>query len=607
MPAELLLVHHLIVLLVHHHLVIAARLGASDDTTDGCATLPLVEEDPLMKRRPTVSLSRRSLLKLGGAAAAASALGLRHDESVADGSDAQQKPPAPKRGGTFRLRINEPPAHFDPHQTAAYSTMVPLSFVYSQLVRIEAGVTVIPGTQPILGDLAESWDRQGETVYVFKLRQGIRWHPKPPVNGRELTAADVKYTFERLLTLKGAGTQAILEMVDKVEAPDKYTVKFTLKEPNVWFVDRLASTATWIVAKECVEKHGDLKKWESMVGTGPWMAERYAQSTSSFTKMSFVRHPDYFRRGLPYADAVELTVDPDPTSALATFAAGKYDFGPERGMAVRRSDLGIAKKNLGWLMPTREMLADFGSLAAMKLDQDPFKDVRVRRAIAMADNWHEVLEHNVLSKGKGAPNPLVPAALKEWSVPIDKLPPEGRKLYEPDPAGARQLLAAAGHQGGIAIPVETTGYDPDWLDAVNIEVKNWKAAGVQADLKVKDWSAFTSSSLLGKFDKMLLTRRGGATDPDWYFTPLLPGHPLNRSGVNDPKLTEMIKLQRRTDDEKKRREIVYDIQRYFSQQVYFTFGASASAVTTWWPYVTDFGPNIGPDYGWRLVAAWLDK
>src|SRR2546425_606889 len=95
--------------------------------------------------------------------------------------------------------------------------------------------------------------------------------------------------------------------------------------------------------------------------------------------------------------------------------------------------------------------------------------------------------------------------------------------------------------------------------------------------------------------------------PDWYFTPLLPGHPLNWSGVNDPKLTEMIKLQRRTDKERKRREIVYDIQRYFSQQVYFAFGPSVSAVATWMPYVRDFGPNIGPDYGGRLVAAWLDK
>ena len=210
-----------------------------------------------MVSRVTAPLSRRTLLRLGGAAAAASTLGLGPDEGLANG-DAPSKPVAVKRGGTFRLRMNQPPVHFDPHQTAAYSTMVPLSFAYSRLVKVQNGSSVAPGTQPIEGDLADSWDRQGETVYIFKLRKGIRWHPKPPVNGRELTADDVKYTYERLLATKGSSNQPILEMVDKVEAPDKYTVKFTLKEPNVWFVDRLASTSTWIVARECVEKHSDL-------------------------------------------------------------------------------------------------------------------------------------------------------------------------------------------------------------------------------------------------------------------------------------------------------------------------------------------------------------
>jgi peptide/nickel transport system substrate-binding protein len=124
---------------------------------------------------------------------------------------------------------------------------------------------VVPGTQPVEGNLAEAWDRTGDTVYVFRLKKGVRWHNKPPVNGRELTADDVKYTYDRFLTIKGKGNRAILEMVDKVDVVDKHSVKFTLKEPNAWFVDRLASTATWIIAKECVEKLGDLRKPESVV------------------------------------------------------------------------------------------------------------------------------------------------------------------------------------------------------------------------------------------------------------------------------------------------------------------------------------------------------
>ena len=553
------------------------------------------------------SLSRRNLLKLGTAAAVAGTIAFQKRESRADGDPPPEKARQPDRGGTFRIRLAQAPAHFDPHQTAAYSTMVPLSFAYSRLVMIKPGSTIVPGTQPLDSDLAESWDRVGDTVYIFRLRRGVRWQPKPPVNGRELTAEDVKYTFDRFLT-KSNPNRSVLEMVDKVEAPDKYTVKFTLKEPNAWFLDRMASTSTWIVARECVEKYGDLKKWESVVGTGPWMLSRYEPGS----KLTFVRNPNCFYPNIPYVDSVELSIIPDPNTALAAFLAGKLDFGPEYGMTVRRADLAAAKKKLGhWWLPlqTREFLIPSGRVTAMKLDQDPLKDVRVRRVIAMADNWRDVLERNPLAQGKGAPGSIIPAALKDWSLSIKELPADGQKLYEPfDPAAARQLLTAAGYSGGIKIPVETTaGYGPEWMDAVQATLKSWKAAGIDAELKVQDYEAFVSSSVYGKFDKMMLAVRDAATDPDSYLAALMPGESLNSSGVNDPKLTEMIKHQRRTFKDTARRDIVYDIQRYCSQQVYYVSGPSPSVVAAWMPNVRDFGPNIGPDYGGRLMSAWIDR
>ena len=73
------------------------------------------------------------------------------------------------------------------------------------------------------------------------------------------------------------------------------------------------------------------------------------------------------------------------------------------------------------------------------------------------------------------------------------------------------------------------------------------------------------------------------------------------------QLTEMITLQRRTEKDKKRREILYDIQRYLSQQVYYACGASASGVSAWARHVRDFNPNIGADYGGRLEFAWIEK
>jgi peptide/nickel transport system substrate-binding protein len=543
------------------------------------------------------SLTRRDVLKLGGTALAVGAT----SPLLTGAGPAEAQ--APKRGGRFRLRSHVPPVHFDPHQTLAFSTMIPLSFAYSRLVKVKGGSAVVPGTQPVEGDLAESWERQGDTVYVFKLRKGVRWHNKPPVNGRELTAEDVRYTYDRFLNIKGNSNKFTLEMVDKVEALDKYTVKFTLREPNAWFIDRLASTSTWIIAKECVDQYGDLKRPESIVGTGPWMYQSYEPNV----RMTFVRNPSYFVPGLPYVDGVDITLSQDPAAAFAQFLSGDFDFGPEYGMVIRRSDLDIALRRVKGL-GMRDYIVVFGGFTAMKLDQEPFKDVRVRRAFAMSQDWREVLETNAWSQGKGAPNPLIPAALKEWSIPIDQLPAEGRKLYEFDPAGAKRLLAEAGLPNGLKVPIETTpGYGPDWMDAVQVALRNWKQAGIEGDLKLKEYGAFVSSAIFGKFEKMIVTLRGGTTDVDTYFTPFLPGEPLNASGVNDPKLTEMIKLQRRTFDVPKRKQIVFDIQRYLAEQALFGVDGSIRILSAWDAHIKNYMPNNGFDYGGRLMAAWIDR
>src|SRR5215470_10349337 len=145
------------------------------------------------------------------------------------GSSPSRQRTGPKRGGVLRLSVPLEPVGFDPHQTIAFSTMIPLSFTQSRLVKVKAGPSVKPGTYPVEGDLAESWSQPSDTTWIFKLRKGVRWHPKPPVNGRELTAEDVKYTYDRFLALKGNGNRPILEVVDKIEAVDRYTVKFTTK------------------------------------------------------------------------------------------------------------------------------------------------------------------------------------------------------------------------------------------------------------------------------------------------------------------------------------------------------------------------------------------
>ena len=542
-------------------------------------------------------LTRRRVLQAGAAALTIAATG---PQLVAP-AQAQ----TPKRGGTLRMTVLSDPLHFDPHQTLSFVTMVPLSFVYSRLVKVKAGPSVKPMTYPIEPDLAESWTQANDTSYVFKLKKGVRWHPKPPVNGRELTAEDVKYTYERFLTIAGNPNKSVLEYVDKIEALDKHTVKFTLKEPNAWFLDLLASTSTWIVAKECVEKFGDLKKVESVVGTGPWMLDRWEPNV----RLVYSRNPNYFVSGLPYADGVELLVDKDPSSRLASWLSGKTDFGPEYQHAVRWLDAPVARQRKPGLQTAEYTWFTSGS-TGFKLANPPFNDIRVRRALSRASNIAEVFESLAFSQGHWTPNPAVPAAFADWSIPIDQLNPEGRKLYEHSIPEAKRLLAEAGHPNGFKTTVEAPPvvYGPDFDDFVQITLKNWKAAGIDAELKLKEYGAFISSTIFGKFDNMFLGLRGAWADPEAYFYRwFMPGQALNVWGVNDPKLTDMIRLQRRTFDVAKRKQVVFDIQRYLADQALFGVDGSVRILSAWDAHIKNYAPNNGFDYGGRLMAAWIDR
>src|SRR5262245_32872275 len=119
-----------------------------------------------------IDLTRRDLLKLAGATAAIASV----RELAAPLPAAAQ---TAKRGAGFRTAHKHETGGFDPRQTVAFTTMITLSFAYSRLVKVKAGPAVKPGTYPVEGDLAESWSQPNETTWVFKLRKGVRWHPKP--------------------------------------------------------------------------------------------------------------------------------------------------------------------------------------------------------------------------------------------------------------------------------------------------------------------------------------------------------------------------------------------------------------------------------------------
>jgi peptide/nickel transport system substrate-binding protein len=541
-----------------------------------------------------MNLSRRDVLRLGGAALAGASLA----PSVVGAQ-------TPKRGGTLSIRTWDPP-HFDPFQTISYKTHIALSFTHSRLLKHKAGPSVVPGTFPLEGDLAESWTQPNETTYVFKLRKGVKWHNKPPVNGREVTADDVVFSVNHFLTVKGNANAYMLKAMDKVEAPDKYTVKFTLKEPFVWFLDMLSNPhAVAIVAKEVLDKHGDFKKSETVIGTGPWMLDSYRPNVG----LTYVRNPAYFVAGQPYIDRIEATVDEDNASRMAAFLSGKYDLGWEFPGTIARVDWVQIKGTLAQRRPnlkTVEFPSPVMNHISMRTDQKPFSDVRVRRAMSMAIDRKAIIDSAY--EGVGSMNPPVVAALKDWSIPFDKLG-EGAKYYKHDPAEAKKLLAAAGYPNGFPGTMCFTTYGtPVLVDIMQLVQKDLKAVGIDVKIDQKEYGAYIATCFYGKFDSMTFGPQTPFLEPDnFLFGQYSPGELKNQSHINDPVVADMLVRQRRTFDAAKRREIVHDIQRYLAKQQYYVQMPSAVNIAVWEGAVKNYSPNLGYDYGGRLMAAWLDR
>jgi peptide/nickel transport system substrate-binding protein len=417
-----------------------------------------------------------------------------------------------------------------------------------------------------------------------------------------LVAEDVKFTFDRFLAEKSNPLRYMLEPMDRGEVVDRYTVKFVLKEPYIWLLDVLAtSKAMWIIAREVVEQFGDLKKPESAIGTGPFLLERY----EPHVKPVFTRHPEYFRKGLPWVDGVEWLVIDAPSTGLAMYRTGQLDCGPNPKWSVRQHDLESLKQSHPQLL-YQDFLFTNAQRIYMRTDQPPFNDVRVRRAISQAIDRQALIEAVWV---RGEPTAAVPRGLQEWSLPIDQLG-AGAKSYQYNPPEAKRLLAEVGLPKGLKTQLTAPGgAGPDVLDAVQLVQRYLKDVGIEAELKIQEYSAFIATTGSGKFEGLAM---GAGYPPGWEPDRILygsyaPDTRRNISHVNDPKLTAMLKEQRRTKDLEARKQLIFDIQRYEAEQPYDVYLACPTQTGSYQPYVKNYAPNALEEYGMAAAMLGLDR
>jgi peptide/nickel transport system substrate-binding protein len=508
----------------------------------------------------------------------------------------------PRRGGVLRIADREAP-NLDPHLAISFLTHSWANMIYSQLVRYPHGPEQKhPADFSIVADVAEKWEQPTPTTIVFTLRKGVRFHNKPPVNGREVTAEDAKYSIERFMAR--SAFRARFEVVQSVDVLERYTLRVTLKEPSAPFLNHLAAaTSVPILPREVEDKFKDFNRPEAMIGTGPFMLKSYQKGV----KIEFERNPDYHVKGLPYLDGAVIEITPDSTARLALLRAGKVDLGHMWGFLVPEEAKSLQQTNPEMVMTPTMILGS--AILYFRTDQPPFNDVRVRRAVSLAidrKGWNDSLHYGEACVDAGP----VPCALSEWKLPASAMDPaKARYLVGYDPQEARRLLAEAGHPRGFTTPMfHWPGYAPPWRTYYDLAADNLAKIGITVEFKPEEYGKYISTTYLGKFEKMAMGPQGpGYEIDDWLYSGFFPEQPHNRSHIADPELNKLLLAQRRELDPKKRRAIVHDIQRYLADKAYYVYLPTPPQYITHAPRVKGFKHHDGFSLGYRMMFTWLER
>lgn len=375
-------------------------------------------------------LSAAALVGCGGGAGKAPA------KASNQGSGAAEQP---KLGGTFRSYQTAPQlsmGSLDPHITTGVETWNLIS---------DTPLRWSPDGSKLEGHLVDKWEIAPDGLTIkMHVRQGAKWHDKPPTNGRAVTADDVAFNYMRLAGKlnpeRSAEFQRSSAKPNLVSAKpvDDQTFVITLSRPHSGFLG--GDYRDWCVPRDYVEKASKLWDPNSLVGSGAWMVDRYDDNV----KVVFKRNPNYWR-GAPYMDAIEYSFFPDRATALAAFSTGAVDSFGNAVTAVEEKLLSAqpTARRVGWPQGQWQIFR-FG------VTRKPFDDPRVRKAIQLVFDYKKDGDARWGVDRWQFTGPLPPAFGGE-GIPaseIAKLPGYNNATKEADIKTAKALMSAAGFSDG---------------------------------------------------------------------------------------------------------------------------------------------------------------
>jgi peptide/nickel transport system substrate-binding protein len=345
----------------------------------------------------------------------------------------------------------------------------------------------------IQGEVAEHWESDGSTGWIFHLR------PATFHNGAAVDAAAVKWSFEQIGSAHStAFMRTQFQGIEKIETPDARTVRVIMKIPTATFPDWLAPFYTSIVAP------GAVPAGKLPVGCGPFILKSYERGVS----VTAVAYDKYYKPGLPKLKEIRLVAYPDENLRVAALQAGNVDlieYVPWQSMAAIAAN------------PKLSMQSTFGPFMYLTFNarSGPFKDPRVRAAVAFAIRREDIVKSAFYGRG----------------APLGGLPiPKGTPFYDPrfadywtyDPERAKKLLAEAGFPNGFSGSLLSTAQYGMHKITAEVVQQDLAAVGIDVRLNLPDWATRVALGNRGQFELAVMGSAAESNDPDG-LSPLIDG------------------------------------------------------------------------------------
>lgn len=487
----------------------------------------------------------------------------------------------PKTGGTLTFAMKEDVTSMDPLKANQYGDIRLSILVAQQLVAPDR-------SGKFVGVLAEKWDTSADgKTWTFSLRKGVKFH-----NGKDMTADDVKWIFDRLLDEK-AGTlmRSTYNGIGlKTEVVDPSTVKFTITGGSGPFLNYLALlNRSAIIHRDSYNADGSVTK---IIGTGPFMMDT-SKPGDSYTLKKF---PNYWKKGEPLLDGVVLKVITDPNVRLNALRTGEVDMTEDLPIADVKKLLDKQDPNF----TTNLYYINSGERFVLNTKRAPFSDKNARLAVEYAFDRNAYNEAIFFGLGQVHNQPFTKDNVWYLDVPMIKT----------DVNKAKEYFKAANLQPGTKIKAMLMANQKDRTELLQAMLQQ---VGFTVEFDMVDSAAWNKKGAAYDYD-ILIGTMTGIFDPDrpYGYLEKASGSNWLVGGYDSPQMSDLLAKGRAESDVNKRKEIYKQVVQLVQDDAAAIYVAGLPWVEAWRNHVKGYKSGTSPalmmmDASDGLNVTWLDK